>query len=813
MSNNYIMKKIANFIFLILFLAAFPASSFGQKYTGLTAVASDTKSTTSMFDNNMSTRWQDASNVDNASFVVDMGTAKVVNTIKIFWENANAKNYTISFSTDNVTFSGDMAYNNMATGARTDIISVPNATYRYIKFQGVTRSINYGYSIYEFEVYATDPANFNSNLPLVIITTDNNPATGKPLDIVDDPKVLGNMKIIYHPDGSRNYLTDQNTAGFLNYTGRIGIEFRGSSSQALPKKPYGLTTLKADNVSNNNVSIFGFPKENDWILNSLAFDASLVRDYLSYELYGNLGNYSPKEKYCEVFVNGDYKGLYVFMEKLKADEGRINIVKMTTTDNTGSNVTGGYITKCDKTTGGDPVAWSMSGANFIHESPKPEDVTTQQNTYIYNQFNNLKTVTTAQNSSIVNGYPSIIDIPSFVDFIIMNEFSSNVDGYQFSTYFHKDRNGKLRAGPIWDFNLTYGNDLFDWGFDRSHTDIWQFNDGGNVGAKFWLDLFNNPTFKCYMTKRWIETTASNQPLNYTVISNRIDQLVLLVSEAKEREQAKWNTIADFPGKISSLKTWLLARTNWLDTQLTTCQACSNLTVPPLVISKINYNPVASGSFASDSLEFIEITNNSSQPVTLTGYYFRELGLSYQFPVNSTVAANQKIYLASSAATFAQTYGFAPFGQYTRCLSNKSQKLVLADAFGNIIDLVEYSDSAPWPTQADGSGSFLELTDLKSDNSLASNWKASTQLVNALQSPVENDLIIYPSPAQKSIAVVGHNAINSYGITDLMGRTIRIENQFDSNSNTINIENLVTNIYFIKFNFANGTSVVRRIIKN
>ena len=59
-----------------------------------------------------------------------------------------------------------------------------------------------------------------------------------------------------------------------------------------------------------------------------------------------------------------------------------------------------------------------------------------------------------------DGYPSVIDVPSFIDFMILNEFAANVDGYQFSTFFHKDRNGKLRAGPIWDFNLTYGNDLF-----------------------------------------------------------------------------------------------------------------------------------------------------------------------------------------------------------------------------------------------------------------------------------------------------------------------------------------------------------------
>lgn len=191
---------------------------------------------------------------------------------------------------------------------------------------------------------------------------------------------------------------------------------------------------------------------------------------------------------------------------------------------------------------------------------------------------------------------------------------------------------------------------------------------------------------------------------------------------------------------------------------------------------------------------------------------RELGISYQFPANSTAAANQKIYLASSANAFALKHGFSPFGQYTRSLSNKSHKLVLADAFGNIINSVEYSDFTPWPIEADGMGSYLELIDLNYDNSLASNWRASNQLLSNLQSPSNKDLMIYPSPAQNTITVVGHSAISSYEITDLIGRTIRIESQFNTNSNTIDVENLIPNMYLIKFNFVDGTSAIRKIIK-
>src|SRR5688572_18956245 len=115
----------------------------------------------------------------------------------------------------------------------------------------------------------------DSNLPILIINTDSN------VEILDQPRVLGTMKIIYSGEGQRNYVSDQNNSTVLNYSGRIEIEIRGSSSQALPKKQYSLTTLLADNTSNNNVSLLGMPKENDWVLNGLAFDASLMRDYLS----------------------------------------------------------------------------------------------------------------------------------------------------------------------------------------------------------------------------------------------------------------------------------------------------------------------------------------------------------------------------------------------------------------------------------------------------------------------------------------------------------------------------------------------------
>ncbi|RZJ67843.1 MAG: T9SS type A sorting domain-containing protein [Flavobacterium sp.] len=651
----------------------------------------------------------------------------------------------------------------------------------------------------------------DSNLPIVIINTDIDPDTNQPSEIVDDPRVLANMKIIKRPDGTRNYMTDQSNSAFLNYDGRIDIEIRGSTSQSLDKKPYGLTTRLADNVSNNNVSLLGMPSENDWVLNSLAFDQSMLRDYLSYNLARLMGNYAPRTQYCEVVINGDYKGLYMLQEKIKADTNRVNVVKITTADTAVPNVTGGYITKADKTTGGDPVAWYMDSYDgdtaFIHELPKPEDVTPLQNTYIHGQFNSLQTAAGLDNISISSGFPSLIDIPSFVDFMISSEYASNVDSYQFSTYFHKDRAGKLRAGPIWDYNLTYGNDLGGMP-GRSEFDVWQFDNGDNTGAKFWKDLFDNPTFKCYLSKRFHDLTQPGQPLRHNNIVTFIDQTVVLISEAEARDDQRWNSVTNWPNQINYVKTWLLNRITWMTNNIGPYTNCSP-TVPQLVINRINYNPGTFGSFpVSNDQEFIEIKNAGSTTVTLTGIYFSYLGISYNFPNNSTLGAGQSAFIASNTATFQSRYGFAAFGQFTRNLSNNTQKLVLADAWGNVIDIVEYDDDAPWPN-ADGNGSYLQLTSTSLDNALASSWIATSSSLEAPQFSVST-VQLFPNPTNGFVNVSASSEISAINIFDISGRLVKT---LAANSSEIQIDlnGFTSGIYLLDIKSINGSSI-QKVVK-
>ncbi|MFP9098672.1 CotH kinase family protein [Flavobacterium sp. RHBU_24] len=648
-----------------------------------------------------------------------------------------------------------------------------------------------------------------SNLPIVIITTDNN------AEIPDDPKIPASMKIIYHTDGSTNYVSDQDTPSLLNYSGRIKIELRGSSSQDLPKKQYSWTTYENNDTTKKKVSIMGMPKQNDWILNGLAFDPSLIRDYLSYNLSRQMGYYTTRTQWCEVIINGDYRGLYILQEKLKQDENRINIEEIAEDASEGMPLTGGYITKADKTTGGDPVAWSMQSyvgwTDFIHELPKPEDVTPAQDDYIHGQFNSLASTSDAHNNDFATGYPSIIDIPTFVDFMVMSEISGNVDTYQISTYFHKDIGGKLRAGPIWDYNLTYGNDLFIYGFDRSHYNVWQFDNGDNEGPKFWKDLYNTPLFKCYFSRRWHEVTQAGQPLNVQSINAFIDETTALIADAAVREQERWGTVPDFAGEVQTMKNWIAQRIAWINNHIGSYSACENPVLPSLVITKINYNPGESPEFPeSDDQEFFAIKNTGNTAVDLTGIYLRELGISYQFPAGSSIAAGETYFIAGNPEVFEQKYGYAPFGEFQRTLPNSTLNLVLADGMGNIIDAVAYDDDAPWPS-ADGNGMYLTLTDESLDNSLPGSWAAVPDATLGIKGiKADAKVSLYPNPVTNVLNIQANEIIDTFEVYNIYGKQLQ-KGYTGGLTVQANFSGYASGVYFIKIKTTSGTTT-KKVVK-
>jgi hypothetical protein len=663
---------------------------------------------------------------------------------------------------------------------------------------------------YSFNIHSFSQTFTESNLPIVLITTDGGS------EIPDSPRIFANMKVIFRGAGIRNLITDQNTPSYLNYNGRINIETRGSSSQTLPKKQYGLTTFKSDNTTKNDISLLGLPEDNDWILNGLGFEPSLIRDYLCYNLYRMMGEYASRTVYCEVVINGSYKGLYLLQEKIKQGPNRVDVMKIDRTDNRFPDISGGYISKADKTNAEDPVAWKMSSysgtddVSYIHVQPKPDMVTPEQNIYISSEFEKLRNTAFSGNSSPETGFPSIIDIPSFVDFMIISEFSANADAYQYSTYFHKDRNGKLRAGPIWDNNLTFGYDLSIWGFDRSKTYTWQFSNGDNEGSRFWRDLFNNPDYKCCLLKRWNQLIQPGQPLNYATVESLIDRTVATISEAEIRENNKWGTIPNFSKEIAGIKDFVKNRITWISNSIGSA-SCPVITAPPLVITKIMYNPDSTINFPDRSAkEFIEIQNTGNQTVDLTGVYFTGTGFVYQFPARSEIRQGAIKILANKPMVFLTRYGVPASGQFTRNLSNKGEKLVLADAFGNVIDSVRYSNQPPWPN-ADGNGYYLELIDPLSDNSNPSNWTASTTtIVSVREKEYSHGLKLYPTPVKDYLTIESSSMLKTVELFDSHGKTLFIT-QLNTHLYNLNMSSCSRGFYMVRVITTEG-STVRKIIK-
>jgi hypothetical protein len=405
---------------------------------------------------------------------------------------------------------------------------------------------------------------------------------------VDDPKIVVDMGIIDNGPGNRNNLTDTYNA----YNGKAAIEIRGSSSQMFPKKQYGIELRAENGMDDNELSLFGMPKEGDWILFAPYNDKTLIRDALSYKLARSMGTYASRSRYFELVLNDQYMGVYVFFEKVKRGKNRVNIEKLEEDETTGDDLTGGYILKLDKTTGGDQGGFisshvpedSKQGQKiyFQYEYPKGEDIVQAQKTYIQNYIKQFEDVLAGEQINDPNtGWTKYADMNSFVDYMIMNEVTKNPDAYRLSTFMYKKRDsdgGKLFMGPAWDFNLGFGN--VNYCTQGTSTglvidfnlicpdDSWQI-------PFWWHKLWKNPTFRLALSDRW-ETLRQNEFSNATVLGYVDSVATVLTAEAQQRNFQKWPVLGvyvwpnyrfdinTYAGEVAWMKTWIEERMAYLD---------------------------------------------------------------------------------------------------------------------------------------------------------------------------------------------------------------------------------------------------------
>ena len=400
-------------------------------------------------------------------------------------------------------------------------------------------------------------------------------------EIVDEPKVPAALTI--------------RSLDSIFYEGIIGIEIRGESSQFFDKKSYGFETWDAQ-YNDIDVALIGFPEEEDWILYGPFSDKSLIRNKLIYELSNQMGRYATKTEFVELTINYEYKGLYIFMEKLKRDKNRINISKLENGDIDEESISGGYIIKIDKSDMEDgsysdynsfqskfDVFGNENGdirINFNYEYPKPGEIHANQKNYIKNYFYEFESSLASENFKDPNdGFRKYIDEDSFIDFFILNELSNNVDGYRLSTYLQKDRNEKLVIGPVWDFNLSFGNADYCGG---ERYDVWcfKFNErclGDYWNVPFWWNrLIEDEKFVIKLKERWNQ--LRNNVLSDNNLMTLIEEQYSFLNNETDIINKNFNTwkifgIYIWPNsfignnyyeEIDFLKNWIKNRTQWLD---------------------------------------------------------------------------------------------------------------------------------------------------------------------------------------------------------------------------------------------------------
>ncbi len=443
-----------------------------------------------------------------------------------------------------------------------------------------------------FVLFAQDQT-FTTNLPIVYLNTD-----GK--EIVDDPRIIIQMEIAWKGDGETNSTSDPRT----HFNGKINIEIRGSSSQMFPKKSYGFE-LKDEEEQDMDFPLLGLPEEEDWILYAPYSDKSLIRNVLTFTLASQIsGVYAPRCRFVELFINERYKGVYVLMEKIKRDKNRVDIAKLKTEDISGEELTGGYIVKIDKTTGSGGDGWhskynnnSSSKTFYQYDYPKSEDIQFEQKQYIENYINDFETAVVNRNHDTENGYLNFMKSESFYDMIIMNELSKNVDGYRLSTYLFKDKNDKLTAGPVWDYNLSFGNANYYNGWDTYSLQV--FEDLGNdhwQNPFWWITMMNDSHFINPFKCRW-ETLRENQ-LSDERIFTVTDSLLNFIDEAADRNFERWPILGEwvwpnyfvgdnYEDEVIWMKNWMTERLKSLDLILPG-NCGENPDIPPIEFDYLIY---------------------------------------------------------------------------------------------------------------------------------------------------------------------------------------------------------------------------------
>ena len=429
-----------------------------------------------------------------------------------------------------------------------------------------------------------------SHLPLVVIDTGGETIPGKPLEkkVKDEEgntityyskakdgssRISAQLQVI---DGSGyNHVSDKSAL-----SSDITIRIRGRSSRWFAKSSYALTLTNSDG-SNNKQSVMGMDAHHDWILYGPYLDKTDLRNYMFYNIAGEVMDYAPNVRYCEVVLNGKYQGLYVMTETITAGE---NGARLPLEVNKRYQKYTGYAVRLDLNNEQAQQVDSFSGYTYRRETdleivyPGPSNLTPEIAENITDDFSEFeKALYSYDFDNDDEGYSQYIDINSFIDAFLINEITANYDFGGLSTYLYKGIDNKFRI-CVWDFNNSCDN------FDVPMS--WRSFELEHIPWYVMLmkdEAFTNQLIARYWALR--ENQFSDEYLN-----SYIDDVTEYLGPAVARDRARWEktyatgfgmledasrNTSSYEEAVDQLKTFLRKRLAWMDENIETLRQYSS----------------------------------------------------------------------------------------------------------------------------------------------------------------------------------------------------------------------------------------------
>lgn len=373
-----------------------------------------------------------------------------------------------------------------------------------------------------------------SGLPVMEITTPN----GAAITSKEDWMKNAEFKII-------------KTDGTIDCSGSLSIKGRGNSTWTYPKKPYA---IKLD----SKAKVLGLPKEKRFDLLANWMDRTLLRNDVSYHI-ANLTNkmgWNPTGKFVEVVLNGKHMGNYYLCEHIKVSENRVNINEIDENTTSGDALTGGYIMELDVYYD-EAYKFKSAKKSLPYMFKGPDEVNDAQFNYMQQYVNDLETALYDDTKFAAREFTDYMDIDSYVDWWLVYELAGNAEpNWPKSCYVHKDVNGKMIAGPVWDF---------DWG-TYQYGSSWKVNN-----CMYYGQLFKDATFKARVKEKWIAQKALYEAVD-TYIATHAEYLKhsdeLNISLWPISSSVNGDESLSFADAIKRMRDNYKNRIAWMNTQIT-----------------------------------------------------------------------------------------------------------------------------------------------------------------------------------------------------------------------------------------------------